>query len=108
MSLWVLALIVFFINIPFGYWRTNVPKFSAQWALAIHIPVPFIIALRILSGIGWQPISFLILVGSFFLGQFGGGYAKRTLATKAPTFRSSCLVWDIVRTLGKPGVAGSR
>lgn len=103
----MLSVIVLLINIPFGYWRANVPKFSSQWVLAIHIPIPFIIALRIFSGIGWQPISFPLLVGAFFLGQFGGSYAKKNLARRSPTFRSSCLVWDIVRTLGKPGVAGS-
>jgi hypothetical protein len=85
-----------------------VPKFSSQWFLAIHIPVPFIIVLRILWGIGWQPISFPILMGAFILGQFGGGYVKKSLARRFTAFRSSCLVWDIVRTLGKPGVAGSK
>ncbi len=39
----IVSIIVFSINIPFGYWRANVKKFSLQWILAVHIPVPFII-----------------------------------------------------------------
>jgi hypothetical protein len=66
------ALIVFLLNIPFGYWRASVPKFSAQWILAIHLPVPFVIALRIYSGLGWQLLSFPLMIGAFFLGQFCG------------------------------------
>jgi hypothetical protein len=73
MNLWTIALIVFLLNIPFGYWRAGVRKFSWQWILAIHLPVPFVIALRIYSGIGWQFISFPVLVGAFFAGQFTGG-----------------------------------
>ena len=73
MSLWTVALLVFFINLPFGYWRAGVPKLSRQWFLAVHLPVPAVIALRIFSGLGWQLISFPVLVGAFFLGQFVGG-----------------------------------
>ena len=41
--------------------------------MTIHLPVPFVIALRVLSGSGWQLVSFPILVGAFFLGQYVGG-----------------------------------
>lgn len=73
MNLWTVAAIVFFINLPFGFWRASVPKFSRQWILAIHLPVPFVIALRIFSGLGWAFITFPVLIGAFFLGQFIGG-----------------------------------
>jgi hypothetical protein len=72
MRLVLVALAVFLLNLPFGYWRAGTRKFSWQWALAIHLPVPLIIALRIYSGLGWQLISFPVLVGAFFLGQFCG------------------------------------
>lgn len=72
MSLWTVALLVFVLNLPFGYWRASVKKFSWQWILAIHLPVPVVIALRVYSGLGWQPISFPVLVGAFFLGQWCG------------------------------------
>ena len=66
------ALLVFLLNMPFGYWRASVPKFSWPWILAIHLPVPLVIGLRIVSGLGWQLLSFPVLVGAFFLGQFCG------------------------------------
>lgn len=73
MNIWTVAVIVLLFNVPFGYWRAGVRKFSAQWILSIHVPVPFIIALRIFSGLGWQLITFPILIGAFFAGQFLGG-----------------------------------
>ena len=73
MKLLAVAVAVFLINLPFGYWRAHVPARSRQWFLAIHLPVPFVIALRVFSGLGWQFASFPVLVGAFFLGQFVGG-----------------------------------
>jgi len=75
MPLWLVATIVFVLNLPFGYWRSRVRKFSWQWIVSIHLPVPMIIALRIYSGIGFQLISYPILIGAFFLGQYSGGRA---------------------------------
>lgn len=77
MSLWSVAALVFLLNIPFGYWRARARKFSWQWILAIHLPVPLVIALRIFSGLGWQLISFPVVIGAFFLGQFCGGRLAR-------------------------------
>ena len=72
MNIWFAALLVILFNIPFGYWRANVRKFSLQWALAVHIPVPFVIALRLLGNIGFQFYTYLILVTAFFLGHLLG------------------------------------
>jgi hypothetical protein len=71
--LWMAGILVFFINMPFGYWRARVRKFSAQWILAIHMPVPLVVACRIFLGLGWHFITFPILIGAFFAGQFAGG-----------------------------------
>ena len=79
-ALWIVAVLVFALNIPFGYWRARVRKFSAQWILAIHLPVPLVISFRVLSGLGWQFITFPVLIGAFFLGQFAGGRLQRFLA----------------------------
>jgi hypothetical protein len=73
MSLWVIAIIVFLVNLPFGYWRDMVERFSLQWILAVHLPVPIVVALRIFSGLGWHFVTFPVLIGAFFLGQFCGG-----------------------------------
>ena len=79
MELYWVAVIVFVINIPFGYWRAKSRKFSGQWFLAIHLPVPLVIALRYLTGLGWQLITFPVLIGAFFLGQLAGGLLKNIL-----------------------------
>jgi len=47
------SLFVLVLNIPFGYWRANVKRFSLGWVFAIHIPVPFIIVFRIFTELGW-------------------------------------------------------
>ncbi len=73
MILWTDALVVFLLNLPFGFWRIRTRKFTWPWILAIHIPVPMIIALRIYSGLGWKFITFPVLIGFFFLGQLAGG-----------------------------------
>jgi hypothetical protein len=70
------AILIFIINLPFGYWREHVKKFSRQWFLAVHIPVPIVILIRIYSNIGFQLYTYPILVGAFFLGQFLGGKIK--------------------------------
>ena len=77
MTLGIVAAIVFLLNLPFGYWRSRVRKFSAQWMLAIHLPVPLVIACRVFSGLGWQLISFPVMIGAFFGGQFLGGWISR-------------------------------
>ena len=62
----IISILVLLFNIPFGYWRANVKGFSVQWFLAIHIPVPFIIAVRIFLDIGfsWYNIPNSILITS--------------------------------------------
>ncbi len=70
-----LMLIVFLINLPFGYIRSNSTKFSRKWIMAIHIPVPFVFLLRMISGLNWTVIPLLVL--SDIAGQFAGGKLKK-------------------------------
>jgi hypothetical protein len=79
MILWLVAATVFLLNLPFGWWRARVRKFSLPWILAVHVPVPFIIALRIFSGLGWRLITFPVMISAYFLGQFLGGKASQWL-----------------------------
>jgi len=72
-KLWVVTFVVFLINLPFGYWRAGVAKFSRPWFLAIHAPIPFVIVLRLLSGLGYSLASLPFTVGAYFLGQYLGG-----------------------------------
>jgi hypothetical protein len=72
-SLLLVTVAVILLNLPFGFWRAGVKRFSRPWFLAVHIPVPLIIGLRIVSGIGWRLVTFPLLVGAFCAGQFVGG-----------------------------------
>jgi hypothetical protein len=96
------ALIVGILNVPFGYWRANVKRFSIQWFLAIHIPVPFIVALRLLSGIGFAWYTYVFLVAGYFLGQQLGSLVRIWIHASC-NFRSSCLVMDLYRCAADPG-----
>lgn len=95
MKLLYVSLIVLILNIPFGYWRNNVKNFSRQWFLAIHFPVPFVIALRYLFGLGFQFITYPALVGGFFAGQLLGSkiHSWRMNNLKMPL--TSCLISDL-------------
>jgi hypothetical protein len=75
MSIVELMLAVFLINLPFGYWRYSAARFSKKWIMAVHIPVPFIFLLRVLSGFGWTVIPLLVL--SDVAGQFAGGKLRK-------------------------------
>ena len=72
-SLWAVGFGVLLLNLPFGYWRAGVGKFTVPWFLAVHAPVPLVVSLRILSGLGWHLKVFPVLAGAFFTGQYLGG-----------------------------------
>jgi len=71
------AAIVFFIAFPFGFWRAKSAFKSRDWMLAIHIPVVFIILLRIYNklhyGIGFSRLSVLYNLTAFMLAQYLAG-----------------------------------
>ena len=99
MNLFWIAVLVFIFNLPFGYWRANVNKFSLQWVLAIHLPVPFVIALRLLSGLGFQFITYPVLITAFFAGQFAGTYFFNYRKSRLIFPLTSCMVCDIIRSI---------
>lgn len=101
MNLIVAGCSVFILNIPFGYWRDNVRKFSLQWILAIHLAVPLVIAIRYLSGLGFQLYTYPVLVGAFFTGQLYGSRLHRRWKRNFENVISSCLVYDIYRKVNK-------
>jgi hypothetical protein len=71
--LFAVAAATLVLNLPFGFWRAGVRKFSLAWFLAVHAPVPFIVGMRLTAGLGWRLSTFPILAGAFFGGQFIGG-----------------------------------
>ena len=67
------------LNLPFGFWRAGVRKFSLAWFVAVHAPVPLIVAMRISAGLGWRLGTFPVLVGAFFGGQLLGGHMRAAI-----------------------------
>lgn len=65
------------LNLPFGYYRAGTRKFSWQWFLAVHLPVPLIVALRLISGISWEAIP--LIFTSDVAGQIIGGMIRTGL-----------------------------
>lgn len=68
------------LNLPFGYWRQGTRKFSWQWFLAIHLPVPLIFLARITSGVSWEAIPFIIAIA--LAGQLAGGMIRTGLRAR--------------------------
>lgn len=95
-KLLVVGLIVFIVNIPFGYWRANVKKLSLQWFMAIHIAVVLVIALRLLSHIGFAWYTYVVLVSAFALGQQSGAMVIKKIRRICDSV-SSCMVMDLYR-----------
>lgn len=82
-DIWVestlLALAVLVINIPFGYWREGVRKFSPAWFVAVHAAVPLIVLMRYLAEIEWRLAALPLTVFAYFFGQYLGARIRRGL-----------------------------
>ena len=87
----IISVFIILLNIPFGFWRANVRRFSFQWYLAIHLPVPIIILMRIILDIGWHWSTYVAFILSFSLGQYLGGLLQKRYLRKYPEGISSCL-----------------
>lgn len=98
MGIFFAAISVLILNLPFGYWRANVKKYSLQWALAIHVPVPIVVAIRFYSQIGFALYTYPVLVAAFFTGQFLGVKIYLNRKENFSKYLSSCLVMDIIRS----------
>jgi len=68
----LLALLIVLVNLPFGYWRHGLRRFSPTWFVAIHAPVPLIVGLRVGMALPWRLETFPLLAASYFTGQFLG------------------------------------
>lgn len=74
MTLAGVFLLAFALCLPFGYWRAGLRRFSWQWFVAIHAPVPVVAALRLGSDLSWKfiPLMLAACVGGQLLGaRFG-------------------------------------
>lgn len=69
------VMLAFVISIPCGYLRQNYKKYSFMWFLLIHIPIPFIVLLRVKAGLSWHYIP--LTLGGSVAGQIMGGIVSR-------------------------------
>ncbi|HMV33560.1 MAG TPA: hypothetical protein PKA50_15680 [Gemmatimonadales bacterium] len=72
MTIALVALAILAINLPFGYWRAGVRKFSPAWFAAVHLPVPLAVGLRYAVGLPFRLATLPVFVAAFFGGQFLG------------------------------------
>ena len=70
-----IALFALIVNLPFGYLRTKTRKFSLQWFLCIHMPIPLIVAIRLYSGLSYKFIPVFLIAS--ITGQIFGGHIRR-------------------------------
>jgi hypothetical protein len=61
----------FMLNLPMGFLRQKTRKFSVAWWVCIHAPIPFIIAGRLLAGVGFAYVPLFIFAA--VIGQVWGG-----------------------------------
>jgi hypothetical protein len=47
------------LNVPLGYLRQRVRRFSWQWFVYIHLAIPIIILLRVSAGFGWATVPYM-------------------------------------------------
>jgi hypothetical protein len=87
-SAYILTALAFALNLPLGAWRTHHERFSVLWFLAIHVPIPLVIVLRLASGQGWRLIPVLViaavagqLVGARLYSQWRARHAAQPAAS---------------------------
>ena len=57
------------VNVPFGYWRAGVRKFSPAWFVAVHAAVPMVVGLRFALGLPFRWALLPLFVAAYFGGQ---------------------------------------
>jgi hypothetical protein len=63
------------LNLPLGYLRAGVDKYTPAWFVYIHLSIPLIIWLRRSLLLGWHFVPLFILAA--LAGQFIGGRLRR-------------------------------
>lgn len=82
-NLIVLLILTFIINLPFGYWRGGVKKFSWQWFVAIHLPVVLLFFMRRWLEVERTWVTLPIMIVFFFAGQWvGKKWKQKQLSNK--------------------------
>ncbi|HAK89586.1 MAG TPA: hypothetical protein DHV16_01780 [Nitrospiraceae bacterium] len=70
-SVLFITILTFVLHIPFGYFRSRAKKYSLKWFIYIHIPIPFIVLVRIITHTDYKFIPLFVIAA--VAGQFFGG-----------------------------------
>ena len=63
-TIFIIGIICFFINVPFGMVRSRFTSYSIMWFLSIHAPIPVAAILRRSAGFSfWYVFIFMIFAG---------------------------------------------
>ena len=75
--LMAVALATFVINLPFGFWRQGLRKFSLLWVVAVHAAVPLVVLMRLKADLGFAWYTYPPMILCYFGGQFVGARLRR-------------------------------
>lgn len=81
-------IIVIVINLPFGSYRNITRKFSVAWFLSIHLPIPFILVMRVYIfhlDVWTIPISLAAAVAGQIVGGRFNWFGKTAIETETET-----------------------
>ena len=92
----LVIVLIFLINVVFGYWRANTRKLSLEWISAVHLPVPMAIGLRLWL-LGWNWMLLPVFVADFAAGQYAGSRIRRSLEKSGGLRLTSWLPGDLWR-----------
>lgn len=78
--IWRLSAVVlatFLINLPMGWWRAGVRKFSPLWFVTVHAAIPLVVLMRLKSEIGFAWYTYPPMILGYFGGQFVGARLRQ-------------------------------
>jgi len=84
--IWRLTAVVlatFLINLPMGWWRAGVRKFSPMWFVTVHAAIPLVVLMRLKSEIGFAWYTYPPMIIGYFGGQFLGAVLRKRRAAPA-------------------------
>lgn len=73
----LVAALAFLVNLPLGWWRAGVRKFSVAWFVAVHAAVPVVVLARFAFGVPFRWATLPLFVACYFGGQFVGARWRR-------------------------------
>lgn len=82
-AVFIAALGIFLVNLPFGYWRGGLRKMSPAWFVAIHAPVPVVLCLRWAFHLPFSLSTLPLFVAAYFAGQAVGARVRQRRAAAA-------------------------